>query len=261
VQKPYATLLLLLGILWIGACAGCGTIPSPATPHRELAALLEVETVALVRLVDNEGDPDENGHPTMYCSGVWISPRSILTAGHCIEGAGEPDINHLLRSLDPDIATWDPIGQEVLFAQQVDVSNSYWTAKVSGFNKDLDLGLITVNSPGPVNHPWALISTEEISDGDRVEIVGHPMGHTWCYVEGLISSTMPAEPNADGVPMPTLLVQGPVSPGNSGGGAFDTNGNLVGIASYFSKSMGSMSFFVHRDGILRFLRSAHMVLQ
>jgi hypothetical protein len=237
---------------------GCGTIPAPNSAHRELAAKLEGETVALVRLINSDGDEDENGHPALFCAGVWISPRSFLTAGHCIEHAGEPNsqLNRLLQSLGASVPQWDPIGQPTLFATNVDLPSGYWTAKVTGFSKALDLGLVTVNAPGPINHPFAYVGLDEIDDGDRVEIVGHPTGHAWSYAEGVVAASLPDEPNADETPMPTLMVAGPFSHGNSGGGVFDAQGGLIGIGSYISQSTNGMGFCVHRDALLQFLVAA-----
>jgi S1-C subfamily serine protease len=59
--------------------------------------------------------------------------------------------------------------------------------------------------------------------------------------------------------MDLLWVQAavPISPGNSGGGLFDEDGNLIGIAhaTFASPRAQMLNIFVHRDYIRAFLGS------
>ncbi len=60
-------------------------IEAPKAPTRvEAAADLASKTVALV-------GRDREGNPRSYCSGVWVSETSILTAYHCVEEADVGD--------------------------------------------------------------------------------------------------------------------------------------------------------------------------
>jgi hypothetical protein len=248
-------LLLAFSLTWVSCCMGCGAHLAAKAPKQELVATLEAETVALVKL-------DDDGIPQTFCAGVWVSPWHFVTAGHCIAHAGEP----LERAADDSISEqlgvkaenppWDPIGQEALYTEKGDIA--YSTAKVAAYSRGWDLGLVQVDPPY-VPHAFAHVSAGSIRDGDDVEIVGHPQRHMWSFARGYVSAVRPDEPNSHGLPMPTLQIAGPLSHGNSGGGAFDARGELVGIASYLESQANGMGFFVHRDAIRSFLQAARVL--
>jgi serine protease Do len=147
----------------------------------------------------------------------------------------------------------NPIGHQILFGTQSD--GTYATGRVAAFSKASDLGLVQVDPPY-VTHPFARVAEGEIHDGDDVAIVGHPSHHGWSFARGYVSASRPAEKNADGEPMPTLQIGAAFSRGNSGGGAFDSSGRLIGVASYVEGNTNGMGFFVHRDAVRAFLRGA-----
>lgn len=222
---------------------------TPKTPSaRTLAAQLETQTVALVRT-------DDDNKPHMYCGGVFVGPTTIVTASHCVAWLGLTPIQTLLHALglvDAD-ENPSPIGKQALFSMQADyIAGRHWTSTVIGYDLGDDLAALRIDSPGPT-HPFARVSTADIYAGDHVEIVGHPGGYTWSYVEGLVSSVRMKEPNGHGTEMPTIQVEGSFSHGNSGGGLFNASGELIGIASYMDNGANGMGFFVHRDAIVKFL--------
>ena len=238
-----ATILSVFVLAWVSACVGCGTRPAVEAPRRELADRLELETVALVRFVNADGEDSEAGYLRVFCAGTWVGSREILTAGHCVEAA----------------AGMSPIGAEIKFSQRGEYDpggmSSYWTGHVVGHNHGFDLSLIRADVPPP-GHLSAQVAAGRVYAGDRVEVVGHPGGHVWSYSEGYVAAWRPSERNADGDPMPTLQLQVPVIGGNSGGGAFDREGDLVGVCSYFERGFDADSFFVAREALVAFLEAS-----
>lgn len=221
-------LLYLLAVTaLIGACVGCGPRANPVSAHRELAAQLESETVAFVVNIDADGEPADDGTPLIYCAGVWVGPNLVLTASHCVQ----PDFPLHIRTQDSEVQ---------------------WDAHLVARRDAADLALVGVPGALP-EHPSASVQLGELADGDRVEFVGHPRTHGWSYAEGYVSASRSRAPNADGTPMGTLQIEGPVSQGNSGCGAWDANGDLVGIASYIEGHTFGMGFFVDRHEIRAFL--------
>lgn len=239
-------LLLAFVLTWVSCCIGCGPRP-PASPptSRELAAQLEAETVALITKRDD-------GSFRSYCAGVWISETEFVTAGHCVEDLGKPESQTFAEQLAqvfglPAPSTWSPIGQPAEFSLQNEASE-HRIGDVVAYDAERDLGLVRAESFPP--HAFASIRLGPISDGDHVEFVGHPLGHTWSYGEGYVSNSRAAGHG------PVLQIAGPFTFGNSGGGAFDTRGRLLGIASFLIEGWDGEGFFIHRDSVLEFLRKA-----
>lgn len=204
------------------------TPPKPSLSYqeqqkKEIVKNLERKTVALIDL-GNSGDL----HP--YCSGVWISKNTILTANHCV---------------NKDETTSEKL---VLFQDYRDQNKLARVAIVSATDSDNDLALIIATNP-PDDHPIASLSQADVWDGQKVGIVGHTVGLWWSYSEGVISSTR----NDVGKFSKLLQISSPAWFGNSGGGAFDEEGNMVGMCSWIMGKAPMMTFFVHKDIIKKFL--------
>lgn len=75
--------------------------------------------------------------------------------------------------------------------------------------------------------------SETLRVGERVFAVGAPEGLELTLSEGIVSRLERAEPLTDGKPESVKRIQttAPISPGSSGGGLFDQQGNLIGITT------------------------------
>jgi V8-like Glu-specific endopeptidase len=233
VNKLAAFLLsVVLGFL---GCASCSGLQNPSSTGL-LAEKLKAETVALVR-------QDDDGSWDRYCAGVWVSGSHILTAAHCVQRLGEDDAQQIIHAVSPELDNYSPVGQIAQWQAEKD-SKMANVALVIAFDKKADLALLDSNLD--VIHPVAYVG-EFPKLADKVEIVGHPWGEPWIYSEGLVSAPHSSDKGY------TQLIA-PVQPGNSGGGMFDTHGQLIGIAHAYIK--GSMiCWFVDRDQIAKFLES------
>jgi serine protease Do len=89
---------------------------------------------------------------------------------------------------------------------------------------NLDLGLVRV--PGANVEPMPLGDVGDLAAGDRVMIVGSPVGLDFTVQEGSIASL---QRSANGVAY--LQLDAKISPGNSGGPVIDPEGRVVGIVS------------------------------
>lgn len=194
-----------------------------AQERKELVEKLELETIALVR-------SNEKGTFEPYCSGVWVDVDKIMTAFHCIKS--ESLENGMLLNL--------------FLYQVIDDNVSYGRPSVVvKIDEENDLALLETDLKTTPEHPVALIA-DESWDGEHVNIVGHTNGLWWTYIEGVISSTR-AEAVKGEKPQLVLQISAPAWYGNSGGGAFDDEGKLLGISSFISVKAPMMSFFVHRN--------------
>ena len=78
----------------------------------------------------------------------------------------------------------------------------------------------------------------DVKVGERVYTIGTPKGLELTLAEGIVSSKRAA----DG----TRYVQtsAPISPGSSGGGLFDAQGNLIGITTFMLKDSQNLNFAI-----------------
>lgn len=257
----------LAPIVYLAGCLGCYTthVSAPkAAPTSALVATLDQMTVAMVHRVNEDGKPQimdgKYGVIMPYCSGVWVAPSLIVTSFHCVEKAGRPPMFRLWgQSLT--VPQWDPTGHTVYFTVKADAigakehegADAYYSAIVLKSDPEHDLAIVKAGIFP--QHPIAQISDSPIENGDEVHIVGHTVGMWWTYMRGYVAGTRrdmsaPGEKVFD-----ALQVTAPVWAGNSGGGAFDSTGKIVGICAFVRRNAPSMSFFVHRDVVRQLVDS------
>ncbi len=236
-------LLVLLFSIFLVSCTS-----SLKTPVRQSADLIKHMGGSTVALVINE-----NGYTHVYCSGVWISETHILTAGHCMAGLAR----HIKGKDEGEV---DPVGVKVHYIIEREVTDvgeeptAIHLAKVEKWNEDKDLALVKAFGKTIPYHNHAELVKEMPALGESVFIVGHPKGLYWSYINGVVSSyrsELSFGPLSNYGPF--VQISAPVWFGNSGGGAFDGNGDLVGIASFITRAPNT-SFFVHPDNIKNFLK-------
>ena len=110
------------------------------------------------------------------------------------------------------------------------------TAKVIGTDPRTDLALIKVDG-GPFPYVKLADSTPRI--GDWVVAIGNPYGLGGTVTAGIVSARgrdIGASPYDD-----FIQIDAPINKGNSGGPAFDTEGNVIGVnTAIYSPSGGSV---------------------
>lgn len=219
--------LALLFVLVFGACA----LPQePATP-RNAASVTELtaKTVALVM--------PRASSVRAYCSGVWVGPKAILTAHHCVDLGLTP----IYYGSKEDVLDFE--GQELKPA-------TVRMASILALDPEHDLALLEASDAPP--HGTAKVALSGIDPGAPVAAMGHPFGLWFSYSAGHIAAVrvLDLEPTA-------IYVQttAPTSKGNSGCGLFDARGDLVGIAHAGIPSGSNLAFYVHAKHVSDFLRA------
>lgn len=202
---------------------------------------LDEETVELVRGED---------HAT-FCAAVWVSDTYLLTAGHCAEVFGKSDVDMFLHQFAPEeFPSTSPVGQAAEYRTfddaflDVPVPRKAW---VIAYDEENDLALLRAVKPAP--HPYAHLAYLRAMPGDEANVVGHPVGLGWTFSRGYVAG----QRGSVGERGPRMQVSAPIYPGNSGGGAFDANGDLIGIASFKIRGMDDLGFFIGQDLIRAFL--------
>jgi tetratricopeptide (TPR) repeat protein len=108
-------------------------------------------------------------------------------------------------------------------------------ALIVGQDPDRDLALLFV--VGLDASPAQLGRTEGLKVGQRVFAVGAPYGLELSISEGIVSQLRGKKP-------PIIQTTAAISPGSSGGGLFNEQGQLVGITSFYLKGGQGLNFAV-----------------
>lgn len=110
-----------------------------------------------------------------------------------------------------------------------------YDATVVGTDSDSDIALLKINAANLT--PAVFGNSDNIIVGETVVAVGNPLGELGGTVTHGIISALNREIEVDSNRLNLLQFDAAVNPGNSGGGLFNLNGELVGIVN--AKSSGS----------------------
>lgn len=136
-------------------------------------------------------------HTEFYsCSGVFVSPTTILTADHCVERADKQWVKT--------------------------ANNKSFTATVLKHDKKTDLALISIDVP---YYPYAFLG-EPPEIADHVYTVNSGDGFEKTYSEGVVENIVLY--NEDDT-AESIWSTVPIRMGASGSGLFNKDGKLIGI--------------------------------
>lgn len=279
-MNKYVALLLVSMVALLPSCCVFQGSKAPTGP--QLAAQIERETVAMVHwvgpLMDEDGSPvlDEDGDPVIgevdpdtnpkavlraYCTGVWVTKDVFVTAEHCVDELGMSPKLRFLKQLGLKVEN-DPTGQEAFYSSFGDVRDEgdrqfrgSRHATVLAADAEHDLALVQA-TPTAVEtipeHPVAVLA-DAAAVGEDVHIVGHTIGQWWSYTRGWVGAI---RKNADGPndgKVDLLQISAPIWFGNSGGGAFNAHGELLGVCSFMKKAP-NMAYYIDYNTVRRFMR-------
>ena len=110
-----------------------------------------------------------------------------------------------------------------------------YDAELVASDQQTDVAVIRIRATGL--KPAVLGDSDELVVGEEVIAVGNPLGSLGGTVTDGIISALDREVTIDGQTMTLLQTSAAISPGNSGGGLFNTRGELIGIVN--AKSSGT----------------------
>lgn len=175
------------------------------------------------------------------CGGVWIDKFYFVTAYHCVK---EKKLAYYL--------TWNDVANHPYLHGKYLISN---TAQVIATNKQRDLALLKADTSK--YHYFVHIYTGTVYPGMNLHLIGHPYVLDFTYATAIVSSVREVV-NPLGFVAPLIQVHGPATNGYSGCGAFDDNGNLIGITSFkYDIKVGLfLTMYVPSQAIINLLNSA-----
>jgi curved DNA-binding protein CbpA len=100
---------------------------------------------------------------------------------------------------------------------------------------DKELDLCSLRVTGLYSTP-VVVSTGEVRVGQHVYAIGAPQGLELTLSEGIVSSLRPTSKGQ------IIQTTAPISPGSSGGGLFDSKGQLIGIVTFQHKTGQNLNF-------------------
>lgn len=187
-----------------------GTVPAVVAAVKD--SVVEIRTETTVNS-PYYGEYVESGAG----SGVIISSDGlILTCHHVIEGS---ETVHVILT-----------------------DGSTYVAEVYGEDSWSDLALIKIDVTGLPYAELAVPTGDSenaysyMAVGEQVVAIGNPLGKLGGSVTTGIISALGRSITVEGMPMTLMQIDASVNPGNSGGGLFNMDGNLIGIVN--AKSSG-----------------------
>jgi S1-C subfamily serine protease len=162
---------------------------------------------------------------------VWVSETQILTANHCV---ADLDAGDALA-----FAT-----HEDLFPKGSLVATSTLRPELSlvaAHDEAHDIAVLSVPAPPP-GHGVAVLRGGEVHQGERAQSMGHPLGLWFSYSSGDVAAVR--KKALGGAVLVWLQSTAPISPGSSGGGLFDSDERLIGIAVGILEAGQALNLFV-----------------
>ena len=139
---------------------------------------------------------DDLGDELGYGSGFFIGSGKILTNAHVIEDAYSAEVCSLRKT--------------------------YEYVTIDKRDDDVDLAVLSVQSAGePI---ISLANNTNLGVGQRIIVIGNPLGYERTVSDGLISSIK------DAAGFQEIQITAPISGGSSGGPVLNTDGFVIGIA-------------------------------
>ncbi|MBM4275024.1 MAG: serine protease [Deltaproteobacteria bacterium] len=149
---------------------------------------------------------DQKGKPVGLGSGVLLPSGHVITNYHVVKAGVRYMVAQGKQGVPATLKSGDP---------------------------DKDLCLLT--APGLAAKPARLGQAAKLKVGDPVYAVGAPQGLELSLSEGIVSQLRGGHP-------PIIQTTVAISPGSSGGGLFNVEGELVGITTFYLKDSQSLNF-------------------
>ncbi len=155
---------------------------------------------------------------TLASQGFGFSDQKVMGAGSGVILSEDGTIitnNHVIEDTDRIIVTLS--------------DGSEYEAEIVGGDPLTDVGVIKIDADGLV--PAVIGDSEALVIGETCVAIGNSMGTLGGTVTDGIISAIDRTVSVEGYSMDLIQMSAAVSPGNSGGGLFNSKGELIGIVN------------------------------
>jgi serine protease Do len=201
-----------------------------------ISVRVKIDDGGNAQVTEQRGDnaPDQFGAPEQFFRQFGFrGPNGMPQQHHMVTGEG----SGFFISADGYAVTNNHVVDHANSVQVTADDGTIYAAKVVGTDPKTDLALIKVD--GKTDFPYVKFGDQMPRIGDWVVAVGSPFGLGGTVTAGIVSARgrdIGAGPYDD-----YLQIDAPINKGNSGGPAFDMNGNVIGVnTAIFSPSGGSV---------------------
>ena len=202
-------------------------IPVSQKSERDLASLVTAIEPAVIRIDVDTDDGKAIG------SGFIVGADGIaVTNFHVIEGA-----KHATATFRNDA--------------KLEVTG------VLGVNKELDIAILKINSPGKTE--FISLAMSPPRKGESVVAFGAPKGLSFSVTDGIVSAVRPGSELVEfgGSGKGTWIqTSAPISSGNSGGPLVNNSGNVIGMNTLVFKNAQNVNFAISATDIQQILNSS-----
>ncbi|KKN60289.1 hypothetical protein LCGC14_0533390 [marine sediment metagenome] len=211
----------------------CVALQGSNYPNAQLIDHLNRSTVQLV---------EESDEYFTYCSAFWISEYYLATARHCVDNDDDGKLNSIVT-----FTTYDEFDN----AWPESEPKNVYSAILVASRKLTDIAIL--KSIDDVDHHMLQIRETSVPVGTEVHIVSHPKSMEYSYMKGLVSQIREFDVPDNNTVLKTLHITSLINKGSSGCAATDSNGEVVGISSFSWKNIPGMSFWIHKDELIKIL--------
>ena len=236
-----------------GTTAAAPTEPAPQTTKATSRAAIAGNLYAI-----NNGEGTEMSSADVY-ELVSGSVVSILTeyqngAGYYQQSTSSGAGSGVIISADGYIVTNNHVVENAVKITVALADGTEYEAELIGTDDITDVALLKIEAS---DLSYAVIgSSSKLRIGDTANVIGNPLGRlSGTLTVGVISGLDRAITMSDGTTMTLIQMDAAVNPGNSGGGVFNSAGELIGVtvAKTSATEVEGLGFAIPIDNVLPIL--------